>query len=97
ARVGVRHPQERGMLDDELIYTRDDGALMAVPFDARDMRTRGAPRQLAERVGATQFGPPSALSPNGTLVYQVAAPHLSRLVLDDGSRLTTPLGERPRV
>ncbi|HWJ13546.1 MAG TPA: protein kinase [Gemmatimonadaceae bacterium] len=97
AQLDVQGAQALGIIDDELIYTRDDGALMAVPFDARDMRTRGAPRQLPERVAATQFGTPSALSPNGTLVYQVAAPHLSRLVLDDGSRLTTPLGERPRV
>ena len=97
ALLDVQGAQALGIVDDELIYTRDDGTLMAVPFDARGMRTRGAPRQLPERVAATQFGTPSALSPSGTLVYQVAAPHLSRLVLDDGTHLSSPLGDRPRV
>ena len=97
AQLEVQGVQALGLIDDELIYTRDDGALMAVAFDARAMHTRGAPRQLPDRVATTQFGTPSALSPNGTLVYQVAAPHLSRLVLDDGSHLTSPLGDRPRV
>jgi serine/threonine-protein kinase len=97
AQLDVQGVQALGLIDDALIYTRDDGALMAVAFDARGMRTRGAPRQLAEQVASGRFGTPAALSPNGTLVYQVAAPHLSRLVLDDGSRLTTPLGDRPRI
>jgi serine/threonine-protein kinase len=97
ALLDIQGAQALGIVDDELIYTRDDGALMAVPFDARGMRTRGSPRQLPEHVATTQFGTPTALSPNGTLVYQVAAPHLSRLVLDDGTHLSSPLGERPRV
>lgn len=54
----------------ELLYARD-GAVLAVPFDARRRRTTGPPRTVLKGVvnyphsGAAQF----ALSANGTLLY----------------------------
>jgi Tol biopolymer transport system component/tRNA A-37 threonylcarbamoyl transferase component Bud32 len=88
--------QALGMIDGHLIYTRADGALMAVNFDARGMRLLGAPRQLNERVHSSGTGTQVALSPDGTLVYQVATGGASRLVLADSTGAVSPVMEQAR-
>jgi Tol biopolymer transport system component/tRNA A-37 threonylcarbamoyl transferase component Bud32 len=89
--------QALGMIDGHLIYARGDGALMAVGFDAPGMRLRGAPRQLRERVSSNATGTQVALSPAGTLVYQVPTDGASRLVQADTTGSTTPVGDQARA
>jgi len=89
--------QALGMIDGHLIYARGDGALMAVGFDARGMRLRGAPRQLRERVSSNGTGTQVILSPTGTLVYQVPTDGASRLVLGDITGSATPVGDQARA
>src|SRR5688572_2006021 len=51
ARLGVAGVQAVGVIDGHLIYSRADGAMMAIPFDAYAMRVSGDPKVLSERVG----------------------------------------------
>jgi hypothetical protein len=59
-----------GFVENHLLYARDDGVLLAVPFDVRRRRTTGPPRAIANGIGvigATMSV--TALSANGTFVY----------------------------
>ena len=96
-RLDLDGVQVLGMIDGHLIYTRPDGALMAVNFDARDMRLLGAPRQLTERVHSGGTGTQVALSPGGTLVYQVPTGGASRLVLADSTGAVSPVVDQARA
>jgi eukaryotic-like serine/threonine-protein kinase len=89
--------QALGTIDGQLIYTRGDGALMAAGFDPRAMRLRGSPRQLEERVSANNTGTQVALSPGGTLVYQVPTNGGSLLVLADSTGGITPVLQQDRA
>jgi len=89
--------QALGTIDGNLLYARADGALLAVEFDARGMRLRGSPRQLADRVSSNGPGTQVALSPAGTLVYQVPTDGASRLVLADSTGSLTPVLEQARA
>jgi serine/threonine protein kinase len=82
-----------GFIDSHLIYARDDGSLMAVPFDARGLRVLGEPRLLEPRVSPARFGPSVTLSENGTLVSLPPVSPLSRLMLADADGRATPIGE----
>jgi len=61
------------LIDGHLIYSQTDGTLMAVPFDAKAMRTTGGPVALNLRVGTQPTGTAVGLSEAGTLVYRAAA------------------------
>ncbi len=97
AHLRIEGIQALGLIDRELIYTRADGALMAVPFDARGMQVTGSPRQLADRVASSGVGTPVTMSPRGTLVYQPSGAQAYRLMLGDPSGLLTPLGSWVRA
>jgi eukaryotic-like serine/threonine-protein kinase len=96
-RLNLDGIQALGMIDGHLIYARGDGALMAVGFDARGMRLRGTPRQLAERVSSNGTGTQVILSPTGTLVYQVPTDGASHLVQADTTGSATPIGDQARA
>ncbi len=91
-RLGIDGIQALGVLDGHLVYSRDDGALMAVPFDVRGMRTRGDPRQLRDRVLSSPTGTAVILSTNGNLVYRAPVAQPMRLFLVDSAGSLTQLG-----
>jgi hypothetical protein len=75
------HPGVRalGLIDGHLVYVRQDGALMAAPFDVRTLKA-GPPLQIMDSPPAGAYLSPAALSPSGTLLYQRGG-QASRLVL----------------
>ncbi len=60
-----------GLVDEFLVYVRNDGALMAALFDAKLLRA-GAPIQVFDSVAvpSSAWDTPIALSANGSLLYQ---------------------------
>ena len=58
-----------GLVDDNLVYVRGDGALMAAPFD-RQRLTAGTPIQVGDSVAVRLWDAAAALTATGTLVYQ---------------------------
>ena len=59
------------VIDDHLIYARNDGPIMAVPIDIKHRRITGEPVVLVEGVTIGTGGASKAtVSPNGTLVYR---------------------------
>jgi Tol biopolymer transport system component len=95
-RLGVEGVQAVGVIEAHLIYSRNDGALMAAPFDASRMEMRGEARQLADRVTRSATGTAVALSPTGTLVFGPPVNRASRLVLGDAAGTAVPVGDRVR-
>jgi Tol biopolymer transport system component len=79
-------------IDGRLIYTRADGNLMAVPFDATSLRVTGPPVELADRVESSPMGTRVALSAGGTLVYRTGSSG-ARLALVHANGTVSPLGE----
>ena len=78
--MGAPRPVSSTIAPDHLLYARD-GALFVQPFDERNARLQGEPRQLASDVHFF-FGPSHAVfsaSATGAIAYQTAAPPL-RLV-----------------
>ncbi|HEV8148953.1 MAG TPA: protein kinase [Gemmatimonadales bacterium] len=54
----------------QLIYLREDGALLAVPFDAARLKVTGTPVALLEGIALRTFGAADlAFSQTGTLLY----------------------------
>jgi len=96
-RLPVEGVQALGVIDGELIYSRADGALMAIAFDARGMQVRGPARQLAERVAASAVGTAVVMSPGGTLVYRPTGAQASRFMLRDAEGRAAPLGTWERA
>ena len=78
-KLGVAGTQAVGMLDGQLIYTRSDGTLMAVPFDARSLTAKGEAKPLQDSIrmreasGGTGIGE-VFLSRTGALVHARGAP-----------------------
>ena len=58
-----------GLADGFLLYVRNDGALMAAPFDPRTLEA-GAPIQVLDSIAAGAWTSPAALSASGSLLYQ---------------------------
>jgi serine/threonine-protein kinase len=74
-----------GVIDGRLIYASLAGALLAVPVDAKNARTTGAPMPLIDGVVVGENGAANAaLSRSGSLVYS-AGTELGRVVLADES------------
>ncbi len=92
AHLGIPGIGALGYLDGHLIYSRVDGTLMAVPFEASALRA-GAPVELSPRVFSNgSIGTAVGLSSGGTLVYQAAATAArARLELVDTTGKTVPL------
>jgi eukaryotic-like serine/threonine-protein kinase len=93
-KLGVSGTQAVGVVDGQLIYTRSDGALMAVPFDSRNFRVKGDAQpvedsiRIREAAGGTGVGD-VALSHSGALVYARGAAS-RRLVWIDQSGASVP-------
>jgi serine/threonine-protein kinase len=71
-KLGVKATQPVGVIDDQLVYSRPDGTLMAVPFDTKRLRTTGNERPVQDLVAI--LDPSSGtgqayLSSGGVLVY----------------------------
>ena len=96
-RLPIEGIQALGVIDGELIYSRADGALMAVAFDARGMQVKGPARQLVDRVAAGSVGTAVTMSPGGTLVFRPTGASASRLMLRDAEGRTTPLANLARA
>jgi serine/threonine-protein kinase len=89
-RLGLPGLGPLAMLDDRLVYSREDGTLMAVALDVDGMATVGRPVPLEPRVTAFTTGSAVGLSEGGTLVYRPSdATSVARLELVDMSGRTT--------
>ena len=59
-----------GLADGFLLYVRNDGTLMAAPFDVRTLEA-GTPIQVLDSIAAAgAWSSPAALSASGSLLYQ---------------------------
>ncbi|MEO5800179.1 MAG: protein kinase [Gemmatimonadales bacterium] len=69
--TGLKGARAVGLVGGFLLYVRNDGALMAAPFDVKKLHA-GAPLQVADSVAvpASTWTTPIALSANGSLLYQ---------------------------
>jgi serine/threonine-protein kinase len=69
--AGLQGARAIGLVEGYLVYVRNDGALMAAPFDAKRLRA-GAPMQISDSIAvpASAWSTPIALSANGSLLYQ---------------------------
>ena len=78
-KLGITGTQALGVVDGQLVYTRSDGVMMAVPFDSRKLRALGDARQVKdsmrtmEGAGGTGIGD-AFLSRAGALVYARGGP-----------------------
>jgi Tol biopolymer transport system component len=84
--LGILGTKALGVVDGHLVYTRADGALMAMPFDAGTLRTSGTPTVLLDSVDSA--GAPF-LTHAGGLVFGRGATK-SRLVWVDRMGRATP-------
>jgi len=88
-RLGLPGLGPLAMIDDRLIYSREDGTLMAVALDVAGMRNVGRPVPLEPRVTAFTTGSAVGLSEGGTLVYRPSdATSIARIDLVDTSGRT---------
>jgi dipeptidyl aminopeptidase/acylaminoacyl peptidase len=81
-----------GLSGDELIFIRGDGALMAVPFDARARRVTGSARVVVAEVrhNPATLEPKAAVSANGSLAY-VSGSEIVQVVAVDERGTARPL------
>jgi Tol biopolymer transport system component len=84
-----------GLIDGTLVYVTFQGALMAVPIDLRNKRTRGAPVQLLSGImfNRTTAIARVGLSRTGTLFYQEAAAASRVVFVNKGQRTPLSLDE----
>ncbi|HEX5631852.1 MAG TPA: protein kinase [Gemmatimonadales bacterium] len=80
-----------GLMSGHVVYVRSDGALMAVPFDARTWQV-GEPLQILDSVTSRWWMTPAALSASGSLLYQRGG-MASRIVRVDERGTARPLFE----
>ncbi len=85
-----------GVVDGHLLYTSNEGVLMAVPFDIPGQRTTGAAVALLEGINMNRAVGSArvALSDSGTLVY-LAGSSATRLVTTDLAGVSQTLIEQP--
>jgi Tol biopolymer transport system component len=83
--AGLPGARAIGLVDGFVLYVRNDGALMAAPFDARRLRA-GVPMQISDSIAvpASAWSTPIALSANGSLVYQKGGVTSQLVTLDNG-------------
>ena len=81
-----------GIAFDHLLYARDDGAIMAVPFDAKTIRVTGDPTPLLQ--GVRRAADRTALSASGTLVYVPEAGAAQIVSVDERGIATTLIADK---
>ncbi len=79
-----------GIVDNHVVYATATGAIMAVPFDARERRIAGDPIRLRE--GLVFDVSNAKMSPTGTLVYRTGR-RTNRLVVERDGQTTELLPE----
>jgi Tol biopolymer transport system component len=80
-----------GVVSDELIFMRSDGALMAAPFDARGPRMTGAERVVvSETQRSNNSQPKAAVSASGSLAY-LSGSNMRQIVMVDAHGTVRPL------
>ena len=80
-----------GVIDEDLLYVRDDGAVVAVPFDSRRLRVTGSAVVIVSDVAVNPTGfSKAALSRDGSLAY-VSGSATMQLVLADSRGVVKPL------
>ena len=83
-----------GMVDDALVYARQDGAVMAVRFNERELRVEGDPIPLGEQVTIVAgSGVRAALAANGTLMYQLGETLAQLVFLDSTGASRQTMGD----
>jgi len=80
-----------GVVEGYLVYSRVDGTIAAIPFDAKGRRVSGEPMVLVDDAAPGK----ASLSDNGTLVYETGSGRLNLVAVDErgGAR---PLFTVPR-
>ncbi len=71
-KLGIKGTQAIGVVDDQLIYSRTDGSLMAVRFDVKALRTAGNERPVQDLINVrdvTEGTGEADISASGALVY----------------------------
>jgi serine/threonine-protein kinase len=94
ATLGLPGRAPVGLAGGELIFMRNDGALVAVPFDARTLRMGSASVVVQEVAQGVTGGPKVALSANGSLAY-VSGSTLFQMVAVDMRGAARPLAVPP--
>jgi len=75
----------------DLIFSKANGVLWAVPFDVKSMTTTGPARELADTLASGASYPDLALSPGGTLAYVKGVVQSYRLVWVNRNGDATPV------
>jgi eukaryotic-like serine/threonine-protein kinase len=75
----------------DLIFSKANGVLWAVPFDVKSMTTTGPARELADTLASGASYPDLALSPEGTLAYVKGVVQSYRLVWVNRNGDATPV------
>lgn len=73
-KLGIKGTQAIGVVGDQLIYTRPDGTLMAMPFNAKNLRVTGNEKPVQDLNSVQDAGTGTGqvyLSNNGALVYSL--------------------------
>jgi serine/threonine-protein kinase len=92
--LGVQGSSPIGVLDGYLIYAGLNDGLYAVAFDARRLRVTGQPMLVVDKVYVSVTGGAmAALSPTGTLVYQIGSAALALVLGDSAGNLRQLLPE----
>jgi serine/threonine-protein kinase len=68
-RLGIDSYYARYLPSGHLVYIRDDGTLLAAPFDAAKRELTGASVAILQDVAIANYGAVFAISDTGTLVY----------------------------
>jgi serine/threonine-protein kinase len=84
-----------GLADGHLLYVRNDGALMAAPFDTRTLES-GTPVQVLDSIAARSWLTSAELSASGSLLYQRGG-LTSKVVRVDHRGVATVLIDSARV
>ena len=94
-RTSVLSSRPMGVVDGRIIYKTANGAVMAVPFDARRKRLTGEPVRVMDGM-SEGFSAAEAFSRSGTLVFKRGRA-TNRLVLVDLNGHITPLSNDDRT
>jgi len=84
-----------GIIDGQLLYTRSDGVVMAVPYDARGHKVTGEPVAVLDGVKPGAWPGAPVIASNGTAAY-VTGGVRNTIVIADRSG-TRPLLDEPRA
>jgi serine/threonine-protein kinase len=108
-RIGIESFYARYLPSGHIVYIRDDGTLLAAPFDAGKREVTGAPVAILREVAIANSGGVFAVSDDGTLVYATgyvrgSGREVMRLVRVEAGRSAQPLpfeadtfGRSPRI